>query len=70
MQNVLEGKVQEESIFLECDDNDFDPYIKMGRDNMHYVKRPIINHLIENTRYSEEEIRNLSTMYTAYAKPK
>jgi hypothetical protein len=51
-------------------ENDFDPYIKMGRDNMHYVKRPIINHLIENTRYSEEEIRNLSTMYTAYAKPK
>ena len=67
----MDGQTENEDlIYLECDDTDFDPYIKMGRDNIYYVKRPIINHLVENTRYSEEEIRNLSTMYTAYAKEK
>jgi len=56
-------------IALNCEVNDFDPYIKYGRDNQLFVKRPILNKLVETTRYSEPEIINLMTMYKAFAMP-
>ena len=69
MNNILKGQTEDENnIRLKCDENDFDPYIKIGRDSQYFVKRPALNLLVEQTRYSEEEIRNLSTMYVAFAK--
>jgi Ca2+-binding EF-hand superfamily protein len=52
-----------------CSGQDFDPYIKYGRDNQLFVKRDALNNLSKITRYSEQEIKNLMTMYAAYAVP-
>lgn len=43
--------------------------MKYGRDDALFVKRKFLNQLIQTTRYNEDEIKNLMTMYTAFAKP-
>ena len=58
------------NIYLPCEQDDFDPYIKYGRDSLLFVKRETLNSLMSTTRYSEEEIKNMMTMYSAYAVPK
>jgi hypothetical protein len=52
---------------LNCNFKDFDPFIKFGRDNLLFVKREYLDHFKENTRYSEDEIKNLKTLYCQYA---
>lgn len=50
-----------------CAYNDFDPFIKFGRDNQLFVKREYLEKLNEVTRYSEDQIKNLKTLYCSYA---
>jgi hypothetical protein len=52
---------------LKCAYNDFDPYIKFGRDNQLFIKREYIERLKDCTRYTEEQIKNLKTLYVSYA---
>jgi hypothetical protein len=55
---------------LPCEVDDFDPYVKYGRDNLLFVKRQAMNSLLKTTRYTEAEIKNLMTMYVQMAEPK
>ena len=50
-----------------CRKEDFDPAIRYGRDNMLFVKRECIDRLTTETRFSEQEINNLKTVYINYA---
>lgn len=52
---------------LPCAANDFDPFIMFGRDNQLFVKREYLEKLKEQTRYSEEQIKNLKNLYVSYA---
>ena len=54
-------------IALPCEADDFDPYVKFGRDGLLFVKRQAINSLLKVTRYTEQEIKNLMRMYTSFA---
>jgi hypothetical protein len=37
-----------------CAINDFDPFIKFGRDNQLFVKREYIERLKDSTKFSED----------------
>ena len=53
-----------------CRKDDFDPAIRYGRDNKLFVKRESLDKLSTETRYSEEELNNLKTVYVNYAEEK
>ena len=55
--------------YMSMSDGDFDPYIQYGRDNLLFVKRDCMNSLLKITKYTEPEIKNIMSMYAAYAKP-
>ena len=46
---------------------DFDRSIKFGRDDKLWLKREAIERLSATTRYSEDELQNLKTVYTSFA---
>ena len=52
---------------LKCSSDDFDPYVKIGRDGQLFVKRPCLNHLMEVTRFTEPELHNIKLMYSGFA---
>ena len=53
-----------------CRKDDFDPSIRYGRDDKLFVKRECLDRLSSETRYSEEELNNLKTVYVSYAQEK
>ena len=50
-----------------CRAEDFDPYIRFGRDNQLFVKRECLDRLSSETRYSEDELNNMMLVYTNFA---
>ena len=50
--------------------NDFDPAIIFGRDQLLFVKREALDILVRDTRYSEDEIKNLKDLYVYFAEEK
>ena len=50
--------------------NDFDPAIKFGRDQLLFVKREALDFLVRETRFSEDEIKNLKDLYVYFAEEK
>lgn len=63
----FEQDIDESTLSLECAANDFDPYIKFGRDDKLFVKREALDQLKQETHFTEEELKNLKTLYCNFA---
>ena len=55
-----------EGIDLDCYPN-FDPNIRLGRDDLLFVNREFINKVTKTTTFREDEINDLKNLYCSFA---
>ena len=78
LESTLDRKLKTDSIsepapneiMKGCRSEDFDPYIRYGRDNQLFVKRECLDRLSNETRFSEDELNNLMLVYVNFASEK